>query len=130
MTVFRERPIMMWLIMVVAIMGLAGCSADAPYESSNNETLVSGGPSDLMPPPADGNVLFVAEVATIDQDQRMITFVDRDEVVIVAEDCQIVEIIAGVATDIELLDIEVGMRVKVCGILQEDETVLAHKICV
>ena len=60
----------------------------------------------------------------------MLTFVDREETVIAAEDCQIVEVVAGVQTGIEFGDIEVDDRAKVCGQLQEDETVLAHRICI
>ena len=88
MTALRKQPMGMWLLMTVLIMGLVGCSTNAPIESSSDATLESNSLSSLVPPPPDGRVQFVADVATIDLDQRTLTFVDRDEVVIGEEDSQ------------------------------------------
>ena len=76
----------------------------------------------------EGQVKFVSTVATIDLTERTLTFTDAGYVVIAADDCEIFRMAAGVPTPVLFSDIQIGGSVKICGILQDDNTVLAYKI--
>jgi hypothetical protein len=111
---------------VVAAVGLWGCSSETSTGSIDGLAVLDGGSLVETVLPPDGRVRFVGTVATIDVAGGVLTFVDRDETVYVAEDCRIIEVTAGVATEIDLSAIAVDDLVKVCGLLQEDGSVLAH----
>ena len=99
-----------------------GCSEELPLTApiSSGQPLLTASP--------DGQVQFVAVVATADAATRTLTFDGADYVVIADDDCQIVRITAGDETVVEFADIVAGDSVKVCGLTQEDGTILAHRI--
>lgn len=76
----------------------------------------------------EDQIKFVSTVATIDLAERTLTFADADYVVIAADDCEIFRMAAGVPIPVLLSDIQIGDMVKICGVLQADNTVLAYKI--
>jgi len=110
------------LIGIVFGLLVLGCSSELPLGTSNT----ANGPQLTAPP--DGQVQFVAVVATIDLATRTLTFDGVEYVAIADPDCEIVRIVAGEETAIEFADIMVGDSMKVCGLTQEDGTILAHKI--
>ncbi len=110
--------------LIGAVVGLLvlGCSGELPLGTSNTASLPQ-----LTAPP-DGQVQFVAVVATVDATTRTLTFDGVEYVAIADPDCEIVRIVAGEETAIEFADIIVGDSMKVCGLTQEDGTILAHRI--
>lgn len=106
---------------LMALLAL-GCSGESPLTTSS----ATGQP--LLTAPPDGQVQFVAVVATADAMTHTLTFDGIDYVVIADDDCEIVRITAGDETVVEFADIVAGDSLKVCGLTQEDGTILAHRI--
>lgn len=110
------------LVGTVLTLLVLGCSGELPFGPSP-----SAGQPQLTAPP-EGLVQFVAVVATTDEATRTLTFDGVDYVVVADADCEIVRIIAGDETVVTFADIVVGDSVKVCGLTQDDGSILAHKI--
>jgi len=118
-----------WLLAVALLIAVVGCTTNSPVESVNSVPTVSQAP-DILAGPPDNQVQFTAHVATIDADQRLLTFDEVAHIVFVPEGCPIVQVQAGVETPLEFADLQVGDWVKVCGLLQEDGNIDANKIVV
>ena len=112
--------------MALAVLALlfVDCSGDAPLQPTQDVN--SGQPVTVAPP--EGQVTFVAVVASVDVATRTLTFQATDYVVIADDDCEIVRLVAGVATIVDFDNIVVEDSIRVCGIVQEDGTVLANRI--
>lgn len=117
------------LLIGVLVLALVGCSNNAPSQSTSTDTDLTPFVTAQNPAPPDTRVQFVATIATIDYDSQMLTFVEEEATVYADEECEVVEVVAGVENYIEFADLVAGDRVKICGITQEDGTVLANKIC-
>lgn len=114
--------------LLIALLSFIGCSENNSLGVAGSEyyKAVDGATGTYTPP--DNQVVITDQVATTDAALRMLTFVASTETVIAADDCVIVEIIAGTEIPLEFTDIEVGDSVRVCGLPQEDGTILAHRI--
>ena len=123
----RSRIIIRWLLAAALLTAIVGCSTQSPVEPVNSVSIINPNTVTMSSPPAN-QIKFSAHVATIDLDERLLTFDEVTYVLIVPEDCPIVQIVNGDVISLELADLEVGDWVKVCSFLQEDGTVTANKI--
>jgi hypothetical protein len=116
------------LIAVPLIIFGIGCSGENPVANPGIDgSTLQGGIADNFTPP-DDQVQFDGIVETTDPATRTLTFVGLTETVIAADDCEIVQVVSGVETPLEFTDIQVGDSLRVCGLPQEDETILAHHL--
>lgn len=123
---------MKWSLRVLATLFIAvplvifgiGCSGENPVNDGN---ALTGGITDDLTPPED-QVQFDGVVETTDVTALTLTFVGMSEIVVAADDCEIVQIVSGVETPLEFADIQVGDSVRVCGFPQEDGTILANHL--
>jgi hypothetical protein len=104
---------------------LVGCSTDQPVQST---VVDNTDVNRVVTAPPEGQVQFTATVATTDAGTRTLTFDEVDYVVVAAEDCEIARMVDGEAVTIAFEDIIVGDYIKVCGLTQDDGSVLAHRI--
>lgn len=119
-----------WLLALAMVAAVIGCTSENPMVPSENttETLLMSSTLDAKPP--CDKIQFSASIATIDADQRLLTFEDSDYIVAVPEACPVMQVQDGVPTAITFEDLAVGDFVKVCGIVLEDGTVEAKMIVV
>jgi hypothetical protein len=121
-----------WSVLAILLFGLGiailsgGCSDTNPL-GAGQDTLLKGETAEGYSPP-DDQIQFDGVIETSDAGARMLTFVGLSDTVVAADDCVIVEIVAGVETPLVFEDIAVGDSVHVCGIPQENGYILAHKI--
>lgn len=115
------------LFTLIMLMALMGCSGDGVLQPNQSETvLLKSGNSGSTA--LDEQVQINGRVATIDAATRTLTLADLSYLVTAADDCEIVSISEGVATPIEFSDILVGDSVRVCGLLDDSDNILAHRI--
>ncbi len=115
------------LLVLIVLMALMGCSGDGVLQPSQSESvLLKSGNSGSTA--LDEQVQINGRVATIDVTSLTLTLVDLNYLVTAADDCEIVSISAGVETPIEFGDILVGDSVRVCGLLDDSDNILAHRI--
>ena len=119
-----------WFLTAAMLVAVIGCSSENPIMPSDNTTKTPLLSSTLDAKPPCDKVQFSASIATIDAEQRQLTFVDNDYTVTVPEACPVVQVQDGVPTEITFADLAVGDFVKVCGIVLEDGTVEARMIVV
>ncbi|UCC44290.1 MAG: hypothetical protein JSU65_14480, partial [Candidatus Zixiibacteriota bacterium] len=118
------------LILVMAFLtAVVGCSSDSPTELTNTTSTLDQNAGTLTSPP-ETRVQITAHLATIDADERLLTFDEVTEVVFVPEDCPIVRVEAGIETPLEFADLQVGDYLKVCGILEDNGIITACKVVV
>ena len=127
----RVRGRLAGLVMLfgVLVLLMVGCSTNSPSQSSGADVDLTPFVTAQYPSPPDTRVQFTGIIATIDYDLQMLTLEESEEIVYAAEDCEVVEVVAGVENYIQFADLVAGNRVKICGITQDDGTILAHKIC-
>lgn len=114
------------LLMAVALMIiLTGCSQDSPLQPTTENNAVSG---NLYLVAVGDPVQFDARVMSTDPATRMLTFYNTSDIVFAAEDCEIFTMVAGVEVPLTFSDIQVDDSVRVCGTLQDDNSVLANRI--
>jgi hypothetical protein len=104
---------------LVAAIGI-GCSSESP-----SAPLTNFNPQPLL---VATDFQFDSRVATIDLAERTLTFTGVDYTAIATDDCEIVRIDQGTEIPILFSDILVGDSARVCGTLQDDNSVLAYRI--
>jgi len=114
------------LILAIALaIALTGCSKDTPLEPTTGANLNTTSP--LFAATGDP-VIFDARVATTTPATRTLTFIGTSEVVVAADDCEIFKMEYGIEIPILFTDIAVNDSVHICGVRQDDGTVLANRI--
>ena len=105
--------------------GLWGCSNSNPIDSTPATTSSAGFAAYLAVGDA---VQYSGTITEIDAANSILICSGIDYPVIVPEDCDIAKVDQGDIIDLTFADLAVGDSVKVCGIYQEDETILANRI--
>lgn len=113
-------------IVALFMVALSGCSGNSPVAP----TLDNSDPGSIAYlPPAQGDpVQFMAEVATMDQSRRMLTFNGRSDTVIAAHNCEIIRLNNDNESPIPFADIKPGDTVDVNGIQQQGGYVVANQL--
>lgn len=115
-------------LVVLLILAMIGCSNDSILSpDSTDVSLMKGGTSNDRAALAE-QVQIEGRVATTDVSLRTLTLVGQDYVITASADCEIVSISAGVETPLEFGDIEIDDSVRVCGILEDAQNILANRI--
>ncbi|MEZ5358390.1 MAG: DUF5666 domain-containing protein [Candidatus Zixiibacteriota bacterium] len=119
-----------WTLMAAALIGLLalglwGCSNNNPMEGTPSTSSTYSTAAYLI---AGDAVQYFGTIAEIDADNFILIVTGIDYPVIVPEDCDIATISQGEVVPLTFADLAVGDSVKVCGVYQEDETILANKI--
>jgi len=112
---------MLLLIGAVALSAMViGCNTN-PIDSAT-------GGRGLLNAFAAGPVQFAAKVATMNQAQRMLTFVGRPDTVIAYQNCEVVKLQNGMETPGHFGDIKCGDSVQVSGEQVQERKVYAYRI--
>jgi len=117
---------LLFMGVLVAMISL-GCSGDNPLAPSD-------GPVTKMEEPTPDPTItaagfqFASRVASIDLAEQTLTFTDPAYTAVAGEDCVVFTMVTGEEVVISFGDIQVGDSVQVCGVLQEDDVILANRI--
>ena len=120
--------VLLGLALVAIGLGCSGENSDNPVGSPNSIAVRQDEDGSVARVLLADQIQFASRVATVDPGEMKLTFTGVSYIAVAAEDCEIVVIIKGAVTPMPFDAITVGDSVQVCGDLQADDTVLAHKI--
>lgn len=113
-------------VLTILIVALSGCSGNSPVNPSlDNSDL---GSIAYLPPLEGDPVQFMAEVATMDQNRRMVTFNGRSDTVIAAHNCEIVRLNNENESPIPFSEIKPGDTMNVYGERQQNGYIVAYQL--
>lgn len=122
MTATWMRTVGRLLLGVFIAVAISGCSSDQPMAPSS-----AVGNAGYLVTPGE-QVQFAARVATMDQNQRRLTFVGQPDTVIANHNCQIVRLNNGTDAPIPFSEIHPGDSLQVQGYRQQQQNVIATRL--
>lgn len=103
---------------------IAGCSGDSPLSHLSLTDQEKSSNTAVLP----DQVQLYGRVASVDVSARLINLAGMEIDIYAASDCDIATICCGEETVVDFDAIEIDDSVKVCGMEQEDGSLLAHRI--
>ncbi|MFH2047942.1 MAG: hypothetical protein ABIJ12_00715 [bacterium] len=116
--------------LILAAIGI-GCSGDNPENMIGSQTanaVFDNENGDLALVLTADQIQFNSRVASVDTEESKLTFTTIDYVAYAADDCEITLVVNGVMTPITFDEILVDDSIRVCGVLQDEVTIIANNI--